>query len=134
DGFMIEQLREAFESACEKLECNLLEMNGEEDHVHLLMAYPPKLAISVMVNNLKSVSSRRIRRLNTHIPRQSKSAALWSRSYFACSAGGATIETLRVCRLYPRPIGRGFTRVLLKNSQSVRHNQCLTCGCTASRV
>ena len=95
DGYMIEQLREAFDSACEKLECDLLEMDGEADHVHLLIAYPPKLAISVMVNNLKSVSSRRIRILNAHIPRQSKSAALWSRSYFACSAGGATIETLR---------------------------------------
>ncbi|SKA28885.1 putative transposase, partial [Oceanospirillum multiglobuliferum] len=78
-----------------KLECDLLEMDGESDHVHLLIAYPPKLAISVMVNNLKSVSSRRIRILNTHIPRQSKSAALWSRSYFACSAGGATIKTLK---------------------------------------
>ena len=95
DGYMIEQLREAFDSACEKLECDLLEMDGEADHVHLLIAYPPKLAISVMVNNRKSVSSRRIRILNAHIPRQSKSAALWSRSYFACSAGGATIETLR---------------------------------------
>ncbi|QBQ53270.1 IS200/IS605 family transposase [Nitrosococcus wardiae] len=95
DAQMIEQLREAFGSACEKLECNLLEMEGETDHVHLLIAYPPKLAVSVLVNNLKSVSSRRICILNTHIPRQSKSAALWSRSYFACSAGGATIETLR---------------------------------------
>ncbi len=95
DGYMIEQLREAFESACEKLECDLMEMDGEADHVHLLVSYPPKLAVSVLVNNLKSVSSRRIRILNTHIPRQSKSGALWSRSYFACSAGGASIETLR---------------------------------------
>ena len=95
DGYMVEQLREAFESACEKLECELMEMDGEADHVHLLVSYPPKLSVSVLVNNLKSVSSRRIRILNTHIPRQSKSGALWSRSYFACSAGGATIETLR---------------------------------------
>jgi putative transposase len=95
DGYMIEQLREAFESACEKLECDLVEMDGEGDHVHLLVSYPPKLAVSVLVNNLKSVSSRRIRILNTHIPRQRKSGAVWSRSYFACSAGGATIETLR---------------------------------------
>ncbi len=51
-GIMIEQLREAFESACVKLECELIEMDGEEDHVHLLISYPPKLAISVMVNNL----------------------------------------------------------------------------------
>lgn len=95
DGYMTEQLREAFESACEQLECDLVEMDGEGDHVHLLVSYPPKLAVSVLVNNLKSVSSRRIRILNTHIPRQSKSGAVWSRSYFACSAGGATNETLR---------------------------------------
>lgn len=94
-GIMIDQLREAFESACVKLECELIEMDGEQDHVHLLIAYPPKLSISVMVNNLKSISSRRLRLQNTHLTRQSKSAALWSRSYFACTAGGATIETLK---------------------------------------
>lgn len=94
-GVMIEQLREAFSSACEKLECELIEMDGEQDHVHLLIAYPPKLSISVMVNNLKSISSRMLRLQNTHLTRQSKSAALWSRSYFACTAGGATIETLK---------------------------------------
>ena len=95
DGYMIQQLRDALESACEKLECELLEMDGEQDHVHLLIAYPPKLAISVMVNNLKATSSRRLRILNTHLRTQSKSGVLWSRSYFACSAGGATIETLK---------------------------------------
>ncbi|MDE1240519.1 IS200/IS605 family transposase [Vibrio aestuarianus] len=94
-GVMIEQLREAFESACVKLECELIEMDGEQDHVHLLISYPPKLSISVMVNNLKAVSSRMLRLQNTHLTRQSKSSALWSRSYFACTAGGATIETLK---------------------------------------
>nr|WP_070964936.1 IS200/IS605 family transposase [Vibrio sonorensis] len=94
-GIMIEQLREAFESACAKLECELIEMDGEQDHVHLLIAYPPKLSVSVMVNNLKSISSRMLRLQNTHLTRQSKSSALWSRSYFACTAGGATIETLK---------------------------------------
>jgi putative transposase len=93
-GVMIEQLRDAIESACGKLECDLIEMDGEH-HIHLLVAYPPKLSISVMVNNLKAVSSRMLRLQNMHLTRQSKSAALWSRSYFACSAGGATIETLR---------------------------------------
>lgn len=94
-GVMIEQLREAFESACVKLECELIEMDGEQDHVHLLLSYPPKLSISAMVNNLKAVSSRMLRLQNTHLTRQSKSSALWSRSYFACTAGGATIETLK---------------------------------------
>lgn len=95
EGYMYPQLEEAFRSACEKLECELMEFNGEEDHVHLLVSYPPKLSVSVMVNNLKSVSSRMVRHFNPHLSRQSQSSALWSRSYFASSAGGATIETLR---------------------------------------
>ncbi|WP_072161974.1 IS200/IS605 family transposase, partial [Photorhabdus heterorhabditis] len=66
DRHMIEQLREAFLSAAAKLECEIIEMDGERDHVHLLVAYPPKLAVSVMVNNLKSVSSRLLRQQNTH--------------------------------------------------------------------
>lgn len=95
DGAMIEQMRGAFLSAAEKLEIDILEMDGEADHVHLLVAYPPKLAVSVLVNNLKSISSRQIRILNTHLRKQSNGGLLWSRSYFACSAGGATIETLK---------------------------------------
>ena len=95
DGRMIEQLHDAFSSAAGKLECEIIEMDGEPDHVHLLVAYPPKLAVSVMVNNLKSVSSRMLRQQNTHLRMQSKTGLLWSRSYFVCSTGGATIETLR---------------------------------------
>ncbi|CAI1614936.1 IS200/IS605 family transposase [Serratia proteamaculans] len=95
DGAMIEQIREAFNSAAESLEVEILEMDGEADHVHILVAYPPKLSISVLVNNLKSTSSRYVRILNTHLRKQSNTGVLWSRSYFACSAGGATIETLK---------------------------------------
>ena len=95
DGRMIEQLHDAFSSAAGKLECEIIEMDGEPDHVHLLVASPPKLAVSVMVNNLKSVSSRMLRQQNTHLRMQSKTGLLWSRSYFVCSTGEATIETLR---------------------------------------
>ncbi|HID4613559.1 TPA: transposase, partial [Pluralibacter gergoviae] len=45
--------------------------------------------------NLKLVSSRLLRQQNAHLRMQSKTGLLWSRSYFVCSTGGATIETLR---------------------------------------
>jgi putative transposase len=32
-------------------------MDGEDDHVHLLVNYPPKVAVSALVNSLKGVSS-----------------------------------------------------------------------------
>lgn len=39
------------------LEVEILEMDGEVDHVHIPVAYLPKLAISVRVNDIKSTSS-----------------------------------------------------------------------------
>ncbi len=56
NAHQIECLRSAMESTCEKLGCDLVEIDGEQDHVHLLIRYPPKLSISVIVNSLKAAS------------------------------------------------------------------------------
>ncbi|PSO85902.1 MAG: hypothetical protein BRC43_12875 [Cyanobacteria bacterium QS_3_48_167] len=45
-----------------KWECELVEFNGESDHVHLLFRYHPSLQLSKLINNLKTVSSRVLRR------------------------------------------------------------------------
>ena len=37
-------------------------MDGEDDHVHLLVEYPPKVAVSNLVNSLKGVSSCLLRK------------------------------------------------------------------------
>lgn len=34
------------------------QFNGESDHVHLLIEYKPDIALSVLIANLKTVSSR----------------------------------------------------------------------------
>lgn len=54
----IETLRTIFENVCRDFESPLVEMNGEQDHVHLLIRYPPKVTVSKLVNSLKGVSSR----------------------------------------------------------------------------
>jgi REP element-mobilizing transposase RayT len=51
-----ECLRLAFESVCADLGGTLKECDGEDDHMHLLVEMPPKIAPSVMVNSLKGVS------------------------------------------------------------------------------
>jgi putative transposase len=48
-------------SVCADLDAELRKFNGETDHVHLLAHYRPSLALSVLVNRLKGVSSRRLR-------------------------------------------------------------------------
>jgi putative transposase len=61
--------------------------------VHLLVNFPPKPALSRLVNSLKGVSSRRMRQefpdLVKHYWREQR---LWSGSYFAGSVGGAPLS------------------------------------------
>ncbi len=81
---------------CRKMDAKLIKFNGEHDHVHLLLEYPPKLALSVLVNSLKGVSSRILRR---DMPGLAYSKALrwhlWSPSWFCVSCGGAPLEVIK---------------------------------------
>lgn len=88
----LDTLREVFASVCADFGAELVEMDGEDDHVHLLVAYPPQIAVARLVNSLKGVSARRLRqryRVRTHAEH------LWSPSYFAASAAGAPLEALK---------------------------------------
>ena len=62
-----ETLRESLPEVCQDFAARLVEANGEDDHVHLLVEYPPKVALSKLVNSLKGVSSRRLRVLHPDI-------------------------------------------------------------------
>ena len=59
---ILDELRGIFEQVCIEFESELVEFDKEDDHVHLLVHYPPKVSISRLVNSLKGVSSRKIRK------------------------------------------------------------------------
>lgn len=93
---ILDDMRQIFESVCADFEAQLVEFDGENDHVHLLVNYPPKVSISKLVNSLKGVSSRMIRQKNYPSIREKLwGGALWSPSYFAGSCGGAPISIIR---------------------------------------
>lgn len=93
---ILDDMRGIFESVCTDFEAQLVEFDGEDDHVHLLVNYPPKVSISKLVNSLKGVSSRMIRQKNyPSIKQKLWGGALWSPSYFAGSCGGAPITIIR---------------------------------------
>ncbi|MEQ4725624.1 IS200/IS605 family transposase, partial [Nonomuraea sp. B19D2] len=74
----------------------LREFNGEHDHVHLLVHYPPKVAISKLVNSLKGVSSHYLRKEFTdRVNHATMHGPFWSPSYFAASCGGAPLSIIR---------------------------------------
>lgn len=89
-------LEEIFKNVCLDFESELIEFNGEHDHVHLLINYPPKVAVSNLVNSLKGVSSRLIRKKKyPEIQKKLWGNMLWSPSYFAGSCGGAPLSIIK---------------------------------------
>ena len=89
---VLKHMEAVFENVCIDFEAELTQFNGEENHVHLLIEYPPKVSVSKLVNSLKGVSSRHIRK---EFKAYLKQGPLWSRSYFASSCGGAPLEIVR---------------------------------------
>ncbi|GAA0930179.1 IS200/IS605 family transposase [Streptomyces thermoalcalitolerans] len=87
---------EIMRAACEDFEAEPTEFNGGADHVHLLVNFPPKIAVSRLVNSLKGVPSRKLRREFPDLTRHHwRAQRLWSGSYFAGSVGGAPLSVVR---------------------------------------
>lgn len=51
-GEMISRLHEIFENLLQQQECQLVSLDGEKDHVHLLFRYHPDIHLSKLVNSL----------------------------------------------------------------------------------
>ena len=98
DGFTKEipdDLRSIFASVCTDFESELIDLEEEDDHIRLLVTYPPKVAVSKPVNSLKGISSLIIRKKNDpNIRKKPRDGALWSPNYFAGSCGEAPISDI----------------------------------------
>jgi putative transposase len=88
-------LRTIFAKVCADFGAELRACDGEDDHVHLLVEYPPTVAIPSLVNSLKGVSSRLLRQQRPDIVRRYWKNVLWSPSYFAASCGGAPLSIIQ---------------------------------------
>ena len=94
---MLVRMEEITKALLESWGCELIEFNGEADHVHILMGIHPAIQPSKVVNSMKTVTARRLRKefapdLKQHYWNK---PVLWSRSYCILSAGGAPLEVLK---------------------------------------
>lgn len=81
---LLKTIESIFRSVCTQFKCDILEFNGENDHIHFILKYPPSIDLSTMVNRLKGTSSRKIKkRFN------------WSPGYCAVSCGGAPLDIIK---------------------------------------
>jgi putative transposase len=93
---MLGELHQIFSRLCESWGGSLTEFSGEADHVHLLFEGHPNMEIAKFVNNLKTVSSRLLRRdFADHLQKFYSKPVLWSGSYCVLSTGGAPLEVIK---------------------------------------
>ena len=93
---MLERLEAISNNLCEKWEIELLEFGGEEDHVHLLLDMHPNIMPSRFINNLKTVTSRLIRKeFKAHLDKFYWKPVLWTRAYCLITTGGAPLEVIK---------------------------------------
>lgn len=93
---MLLRLKEISARILATWEGELLEFNGERDHLHLLISIPPKVAPSNLVNNLKTVTARLIRKeFKEHLDLIYRKPVFWSRSYCIITCGGAPLEIIK---------------------------------------
>ena len=93
---MRERVRNILADVLEKWRCELIEFGGEGDHIHVLFAAHPALDVSRLVNNLKTVTSRRLRaefasELRTHYWKP----VLWHGNYYVGTVGHASPATVK---------------------------------------
>lgn len=103
---MLDELRTVLDEQLALKGGALLEFNGEADHLHLLIELPPTQALSSVVNSLKTVSARLLRKWHrAELAKHFRKPVLWSRSYFISSVGGANLETVtRYIEQQERPL------------------------------
>lgn len=83
------------EATCERWGGRAIECDGDADHIHVLMEIPPRVRPSDLVNNLKTVTSRLLRKEFASIRSAYRKPVLWSPSYCIVSAGGASLDVLK---------------------------------------
>jgi putative transposase len=80
------RVRELIREICLANEVQIIKGHVSKDHVHLLVSYPPRLAVSKLVQYLKGKSSRKMLQEFTELKKQFWGQHIWARGYFAGAA------------------------------------------------
>ena len=89
--FVGEEVRERAEQLireiCEEYRFEIEEMEVAEDHVHILISFPPKHSIGEVVRIVKSISARELFRVFPRLKKRLWSGELWEDGYFVRTVG-----------------------------------------------
>jgi putative transposase len=91
-----ERAAELFREICDEYGFHIDEMEVADDHVHILLSFPPRHSISDVVKTLKSISARELFREYPSLKKRLWKGELWEDGFFARTVGDKlTAEIIR---------------------------------------
>jgi len=98
-----DSVKELFEDILAARDCEVLEMEIAEDHVHIFTSIPPKYSVGEMVRVLKSVSAKEIFLRHPEVKRELWGGEFWEDGYFVRTVGDkVTSDTIKKYIQYHR--------------------------------
>ena len=82
-----QHLGEVFRQLAQRKECQILEGHLMPDHVHMLIAIPPKYAVSQVIGYIKGKSAIHVARVYGERKRNFVGQHFWARGYFVSTVG-----------------------------------------------
>ena len=86
------RLTELIYEKVSELDCKLVSLTIEPDHVHLFLNCLPDLAPKQIMHRVKGYSSYVLRKEFPHLKRM---PSMWTRSYFVSTAGNVSSSTIQ---------------------------------------
>ena len=92
---IIDFLKQKIHEISETHEVEILAIETDQDHVHILFKANPTLNIPKYINALKTITSREIRRNFPEVKEKLWRNVFWSPSYFLATSGQVTLDVLK---------------------------------------
>ncbi|MCR5650215.1 MAG: IS200/IS605 family transposase [Lachnospiraceae bacterium] len=89
-------LKDTTEYLCNRMDCELISAETDEDHMHLLVSMPPDIAPVKLINMVKTQLSKEVRTVYAeHVKKYLWGDSFWSASYFCATTGSVSMDTVR---------------------------------------
>lgn len=88
------RLKELIYQIAQALKVEIIEVETDKDHVHILAEVDPQFGVNQFVRRLKGKTSRILRDEFPHL--RKRLPTLWTNSYFVATVGGAPLEVIKL--------------------------------------
>jgi putative transposase len=89
------RLKELIQLKATEMQCEVLELEVQPDHIHLLIEVDPQFGIHKALKRIKGATSHDLRNDSRFKWLKSRLPTLWTNSYFVSTLGGASLDVVK---------------------------------------